>query len=122
MHGPSRIEVNVLGFCRHDDTPAFCFGDGIAKDFGKRVERECAIRQTLDKFQAGHLILLLAGDRSVRSVSHGSSSKRRVTGTANLSPAPSGDCADLEVCLIDQVTQPTTPRMDRVMVGACRPP
>jgi hypothetical protein len=65
MHSSSRVQVDVSRLRRNDNTPVFCFVDFITQGLGYRIERQCSVQQTLDKFEAGHLLLFVGADRPI---------------------------------------------------------
>jgi hypothetical protein len=60
---PCTVDISWL---RHnDDAPAFHLGDFVAQGLGYRIEGQRSVGQSLDKFQASHLLLLVGADRPV---------------------------------------------------------
>src|SRR6516225_4767887 len=57
--------MDVFRLRGNDDTPVLRFGDVVTQGPSHRVERQRSVRQTLDEFQAGHLVLLIGADGPV---------------------------------------------------------
>jgi hypothetical protein len=62
MHGAGGIQVDLARHRGNDDASVLRLDDVVSQGLGYRVERQCPVRQALDKIQAAHLLLPVGAD------------------------------------------------------------